>query len=242
MAPLGPCFRNSVIWVVVFQPSRKWNKHGQCVYASSNRKFHQFLTWSDNRQLHTGFRCSLFYNSYVLPSMLYGCQFLSAGTIAFFDKKLRSPPSDAFCNGPPPGAAGLGELGWAPFRHEVLKNQFSLFGRLSSASPAGTRRGLAARVFRNALGQQASWALITMRDCVVQAPHMWGVSPGCSGSTVSAWRRRCMRPALDRHAAVARRAEVAAVPWLSLFAVCHPRLGKFLSISPLLSCVHRHCL
>ena len=115
-------------------------------------------------------------------------------------------------------------LGWAPFRHKVLKSQFSLFGRLSPASPAGTHRGPAARVFLYDLDQQVVRACEIadhMRDCGVQAPPAWGMSPGCSVSTVSAWRRMC--PSWDRHAAVARRAKVAAVPSLSLFAVCHPK-------------------
>ena len=212
---------------VVFQSSRKWSKHGERLYTNSHRKFHQFLTWAENRQLHTGFRRSLF-QSYVLPSMLYGCQFLSNSTVTFLDKKLRQWgrrllqwPSGA------PGATVLGELGWAPFRHEVLRSQFSLFGRLCSADPAGAHRRLAARVFRYALCQQHSWAQEVsnhMRDCGIHAPHVRGVSPGCNRSTVAAWRRRCMCPALDRHAAAARRAEVAAVPSLRLFAECHPRL------------------
>ena len=122
----------------------------------------------------------------------------------------------------------LGELGWVPFRQEVLRSQFSLFGRLCSADSAGTHRGLAARVFRYALGQEHSWAQEVsknMRDCGIHAPHVWGVSPGCSGRTVAAWRRHCMCPALDRHAVAARRAEVAAVPSLRLFAECHPGLN-----------------
>ena len=213
---------------VVFQSSRKWSKHGERLYTNSNRKFHQFLTSAENRQLHTGFRRSLF-QSYVLPSMLYGCQFLSNSTVTFLDKKLRQWgrrllqwPSGA------PGATVLGELGWAPFRHEVLRSQFSLFGRLCSADPAGAHRRLAARVFRYALCQQHSWAQEVsnhMRDCGIHAPHVRGVSPGCNRSTVAAWRRRRMCPALDRHAAAARRAEVAAVPSLRLFAECHPRLS-----------------
>ena len=31
-----------------------------------------------------------------------------------------------------------------------------------------------------------------LRDCGVQVPHMWGVSPCCSGGSVSAWKRRCV--------------------------------------------------
>ena len=127
-----------------------------------------------------------------------------------------------------PGAAVLGELGWAPLRYEVLKSQFNLFGRICSASPTGSHRGLAARVFRYALGQQSSWArevADSMRDCCIHAPHVWGVSPGCGGSAMAAWRRRCMCPALDRHAAIARHAEVATVPSLRLFAECHPWLN-----------------
>ena len=61
---------------VVLQSSRNQNRHGQIVYASSNRKFHQFLTWSENRQLHTSFRCGLF-NSYGLSisQRRYPCLF-----------------------------------------------------------------------------------------------------------------------------------------------------------------------
>ena len=104
---------------VVFQSSRKWSMHGERLYANSNRKFHQFLTWAENRQLHTGFRRSLF-QSYVLPSMLYGCQFLSTSAVNFLDKKLRQWgrrllqwPSGA------PGAAVLG-VGYEGLRVEVM--------------------------------------------------------------------------------------------------------------------------
>ena len=213
---------------VVFPSSRKWSIHGERLYANSNRKFHPFFTWAENRQLHTGFRRSLF-QSYVLPSMLYGCQFFSTNAVNFLDKKLRhwgrrllQWPSGA------PDAAVLGELGWVPFRQEVLRSPFSLFGRLCSADSAGGHRGFAARVFRYALGQEHSWAQEVsknMRDCGIHAPHVWGVSPGCSGRTVAAWRRHCMCLALDRHAVAARRAEVAAMPSLRLFAECHPGLN-----------------
>ena len=50
-----------------------------------------------------------------------------------------------------------------------------------------------------------------LRDCGVQAPHVWGVSSCCSGGSVFAWKRRCVCLALDRHAAFARRDDVAAV-------------------------------
>ena len=77
---------------------QQWNKHGQRVYASStNHKFHQFLTWWDNRQVHTGFLCSLF-NSYVFPYTLYGCQFLSTSTFALWTRNYVSGPA-AFCSG-----------------------------------------------------------------------------------------------------------------------------------------------
>ena len=81
--------------------------------------------------------------------MLYGCQFPSTSAVNFLDKKLRQWgrrllqwPSGA------PGAGVLGELGWIPFRREVLRSQFCLFGRLCSADSAGTHRGLAARALK----------------------------------------------------------------------------------------------
>jgi len=162
----------------------------------------EFLTWAEGRQLHTGFRRSLF-QSYVLTSMLYGCQFLNNCTATFLDKKQRQWGRRLYLLSP-----------------QVLRSQFNLFGRLCSADPAGTHRGVAARVFRYALRQQHSWVQEVnnnMRDCHIHAPHVWGVTPGCSVAA-------CAR-LLDRHAVTARRAEVMAVPSLRFFAECHPRLN-----------------
>ena len=166
---------------VIFQSSRKWNKHADHLCEKSRRKFYQCLAWAENHRLHLGFRRSLFH-SYVLPAMLYGSQFLSTAAIASMDKKLRQWgrrlllwPSGA------PGAAVLGELGWAPFRFEVFKDQFRLFGRLCSVNPAGAYRGVAARVFRYALEQQGSWAhgvAASMRELGIDLPPLWGLSPG----------------------------------------------------------------
>ena len=212
---------------VLFQSSRAWSKHGRRLYEKSNRKFHQFLAWAENRQLPTGFRRSLF-QSYVLPSMLYGSQFLSAASISFLDTKLRQWgrrllqwPAGA------PGAAVLGELGWVSFAFEVFRAQFGLFGRLSSVHPDGAHRGLAARVFRYALGRQGSWAQqvsTSLCENGIDMPHLWGVSPGCSPRALAVWQRRCMRPALHRNAVAACRNEVAAMPSLRLFAQCHSHM------------------
>ena len=212
---------------VLFQSSRAWSKHGRRLYEKSNRKFHQFLAWAENRQLPTGFRRSLF-QSYVLPSMLYGSQFLSAASISFLDTKLRQwgrrllqRPAGA------PGAAVLGELGWVSFAFEVFRAQFGLFGRLSSVHPDGAHRGLAARVFRYALGRQGSWAQqvsTSLCENGIDMPHLWGVSPGCSPRALAVWQRRCMRPALHRNAVAACRNEVAAMPSLRLFAQCHSHM------------------
>ena len=75
-----------------------------------------------------------------------------------------------------------------PLSPRGVEKQFSLFGRLCSAVPAGTHRGLAARVFHYAVSQQQCWArksliiCVTVASCGIHAPHLWGVSPGCSGS------------------------------------------------------------
>ena len=144
---------------VTFAASRKWRQHETRLIVKGTRRFYQFLGWAENRQLHTGFRNALF-QTYVLPSTLYGTQFLDSATIARLDQVIRQwgrPllqwPSDA------PGAAVLGELGWASFVFQVKRLQFGFFGRLSATSTRDVRRGLAARVFNFALSRPGSWAV-----------------------------------------------------------------------------------
>ena len=71
---------------------------------------------------------------------------------------------------------------------------------LCSADPAGTHKGLAARLFRCALGQQHSWVQEIanhMRDCGIHAPHAWGVLPAAQEAP---WLSRdvavCARPCI----------------------------------------------
>ena len=73
--------------------------------------------------------------------------FSAPAPLPVFTKKLRQWgrrllqwPSGA------PGSAMLGELAWAPFRHEVVENQCSLFGRSSSADPSLSLRFSPARL------------------------------------------------------------------------------------------------
>ena len=136
-----------------------------------------------------------------------------------------------------PGAAVLGELGWAPFRFEVSRDQFRLFGRRCSVNPAGAYRGVAARVFRYALEQQGSWAhgvVASMRELGIDLPPLWGLFPRCSPNAVfTAWTRPCMLPTLYWRASAASQAEVDAAPSLRMFARCHPNLSF---------CTAIHCL
>ena len=162
--------------------------------------------------------------------MLYGSQFLSTAAIASMDRKLRRwgrrlllwPSGGAL------SAAVLGELGGAPFHFEIVKDQFRLFGRFCSVNPAGASRGVAARVFRYALGQKGSWAhgvAASMRELGIDLPPLWGLSPECSPNAVTAWKRHCVLPTLNRRALAASQAEVAAVPSRRMLARCHPSLS-----------------
>ena len=137
---------------VIFQSSRKWSKHCDRLVERCTGKFHQSVSWAENRQLHTVFRRSLF-QSYGLPSMLYGSHFLDQSSLKKLDQKLDQKLRQFGRRLPlwPSGAAGaavLGELGWHPFLVEVQRVQFALFGRLSVASAHGVHRSLAARVFQ----------------------------------------------------------------------------------------------
>ncbi|CAE8632921.1 unnamed protein product [Polarella glacialis] len=60
---------------VVFHSSGRWREHAEHLCCRGQRRFYQFLAWSENRQLHTGFRESLL-TSCVLPSVLFGSEFL----------------------------------------------------------------------------------------------------------------------------------------------------------------------
>eukprot|EP00439_Symbiodinium_sp_Y106_P028743 s4698_g3.t1 len=143
---------------VVLQASKKWSKQTDRLRSKSTRKFYQCVAWAEGRGLHTSFRRSLFH-SYVLPSMTHGAAFLDDASVRRLDKHARQL-GRRLLNWPSrsPGAAVLGELGWDPFAVQVLRVQASLFGRLCSATPGGVHRGLAARVFRYAVGIQSSLA------------------------------------------------------------------------------------
>ena len=133
-----------------------------------------------------------------------------------------------------PGAAVLGELGWDPFAVQVLRVQASLFGRLCSATPGGVHRGLAARVFRYAVGIQSSLAArisLALRSAGVTLPAEFGLGPGSDVSILQRWRHSCVRPALDGVGLRLRRAEASQVASLATFLQCHPNLD----FSP---CIH----
>ena len=55
-----PCVSSYTYLGVTCQTSRKWKLHVERLSDKGNRKFHQFLGWAENRQLHTGFRNGLF--------------------------------------------------------------------------------------------------------------------------------------------------------------------------------------
>ena len=196
---------------VVFQASRRWNKHADRLVEKGNREFHQSIAWAEIRRLQTGFRRSLFRAS-MLPSLLHGAVFLDDAFLQRLDPQMRqwgrrllSWPAGA------PGAAVLDELGWAPFAMEVPKTQASLLGRLSSADPNGIHRSLAARVFRYALRMPGSWVHDTsnkLRSAGVTLPDAFGVVLGCAPRVIERWTHRCVRPALDAFSFRMRQAEV----------------------------------
>ena len=155
---LLPCVRQYTYLGVTFEASRKWHKHAARLLDAGNRRFHQFLGWAENRQLHTGFRSQVF-QTYVLPAIVYGAHFLDSGQVARLDQKLRQWGRRLLhWPGGAPSAAVLGELGWLPFLFEMQRLQFGFFGRLATADAPGARRSLAARVFNFALQQPGSWA------------------------------------------------------------------------------------
>ena len=206
------------------------HKHG----LSSTRKFYQCVAWAEGRGLHTSFRRSLFH-SYVLPSLTYGAAFLDDASVRRLDKHARQL-GRRLLNWPSrsPGAAVLGELGWDPFAVQVLRVQASLFGHLCSATPGGVHRGLAARVFRYAVGIQSSLAArisLALRSAGVTLPAEFGLGPGSDVSLLQRWRHRCVRPALDGIGLRLRRAEASQVASLATFLQCHPNLD----FSP---CIH----
>ena len=142
-------------------------------------------------------------------------------------RRLLSWPAGA------PGAAVLGELGWGPFSIEVQKLQTNLFGRLSSTSPVGVHRGLAARVFRYALRVPNSWAHATassLSSAGITLPAAFGVVPGCAPRFVKRWKERCVRPALTTTSFRMRQAESSQLPSLATFFQCHPGLDFCSSI------------
>ena len=185
---LLPCVRQYTYLGVTFEASRKWRKHAARLMDTGNHRFHQFLGWAENRQLHTGFRSQLF-QTYVLPAILYGAHFLDSGQLARLDQKLRQWgrrllhwPSGA------PHAAVLGELGWLPFVFEVQRLQFGLFGRLATADAFGARRSLAARVFQlcfAAPGFVGAWCFARIAGCWYTAPPFMelGAWRGCKAGS-----------------------------------------------------------
>ena len=228
-----PCVPHYTYLGVTFAASRKWRQHETRLIAKSTRRFLQFLCWAENRQLHTGFRNALF-QTYVLLSTLYGTQFLDSATIARLDKVIRQWgrrllqwPSGA------PGAAVLGELGWAPFLFQVKRLQFGLFGRLSATSTRDVRRGLAARVFNFAVSRPGSWAYETaqtLHQDGVMSPASYGVLPGSGLRRVWQWTRHQVVQTLQQRAHASYRAELLAVPSLANYAVYQPRLHCLVSI------------
>ena len=228
-----PCVPHYTYLGVTFAASRKWRQHETRLIVKSTRRFYQFLGWAENRQLHTGFRNALF-QTYVLPSTLYGTQFLDSATIVRLDKVIRQWgrrllqwPSGA------PGAAVLGELGWAPFLFQVKRLQFGLFGRLSATSTRDVRRGLAARVFNFALSRPGSWAYETaqtLHQDGVMSPASYGVLPGSGLRRVWQWTRHQVVQTLQQRAHASYRADLLAVPSLANYAVYQPRLHCLVSI------------
>ena len=128
---------------VVFQASRKWQQHAQSRIERSTGKFHQSISWAENRGLCTNFRSGLTY----LLILKYGCQFLDVASIRLLDQKAQ-PFGRRLLRWPwgAPGAAVVGEMGWPPMSVEVRRLQLSLFGRLSAAGGTDDGRTLARRV------------------------------------------------------------------------------------------------
>ena len=212
---------------VIFQASKRWNKQTDRLISKSTRKFHQCIAWAESRGLHTSFRRSLF-QSYVLPSMTHGAAFLDDTSVRRLDKHVRQLGRRLLCwPAGTPNAAVLGELGWDPFAVQVLRGQASLLGRLSSATPGGMHRGLAARVFRYAVGVPSSWAAGASRalnSAGVTLPHEFGLGPGSNLRVLQRWRHRCVRPVLDRVGWRARQVEASELASLATFIQCHPDL------------------
>ena len=164
----------------------------------------------------TNFRTSLF-RSYVLPSLLYGSQFLDEPSVRLLDKKMRQFgrrllmwPRGA------PGAAVVGELGWCPLSVEVRRLQFSLFSRLSAAGGTDDGRTLASRVFNYAVRSPGSWAhdvKLLLQSTGSPLPADVGVLPGAQAAQLQ-WRRSVARPLLHCQALAQYRSEVVAVPSL----------------------------
>ena len=224
---LLPCVRQYTYLGVTFEASRKWHKHAARLLDAGNRRFHQFLGWAENRQLHTGFRGQLF-QTYVLPAIVYGAHFLDSGQVARLDQKLRQWGRRLLhWPGGAPSAAVLGELGWLPFLFEMQRLQFGLFGRLATADALGARRSLAARVFNFALQQPGSWAHSvsqTMRDSGIPLPRSCGLLPGAGARQVAHWSRHAVRPVLLQRAHAQYRGELMALPSLADYAVYQPLL------------------
>ncbi|CAE7749885.1 pol, partial [Symbiodinium sp. CCMP2456] len=224
---LLPCVRQYTYLGVTFAASRKWHKHAARLMDTGNRRFHQFLGWAENRQLHTGIRSQLF-QTYVLPTILYGAHFLDSGQLARLDQKLRQWerrllhwPRGA------PNAAVLGELGWWPYVFEVQRLQFDLFGLLATADASNARRSLAARVFSFALQRPGSWAhgvSQRLRDAGVPLPRSWSLVPGGDARQVAHWSRHAVRPVLLHRAQSQYCGELMAMPSLADYAVFQPRL------------------
>ena len=223
-----PCVSCYKYLGVTFQSSGKWREHGARLVEKCRCRFYQFLGWAENRQLHTGYRSSLF-RTYVLPSMMYGAQFLDSAWVARLDKIMRQWgrrlllwPTGA------PSAAVLGELGWPPLSVEVARARLGLFGRLSVVPGHDVRRGLASRVFNFAQTQPHSWAYEvaqSLNQYGISLPSSWGIFPGASEQLVSRWIQHHVRPALQRVAQSQYHCELAALTSLADYAVFQPRLG-----------------
>ena len=208
---------------VAFASRRTWHAHLQLVQRRGNQRIASAVAWAAGEGLDLSVMDFLA-GRFVLPSALYGCEFLSGPALSGLDRCLRGWgrrllrwPAGA------PNFAVLGTLGWWDAQTRMLYRAASLVGRLLTLPHGDT--SVVAFVAAHARAQPRSWlstTLAALSAVGVPGPSEWGVGPGAPRGVAARWCHVGARRALGAHFQRHYRAGLAALPSLHSFATWVP--------------------
>ena len=207
---------------------RSWRPHADHLLARGAQRYGQCVAWAERESLPLPFLCCLM-SIYVLPSVLFGTEFLDPVGIRMVDRGMRrwgrrllQWPAGV------PGAAVSGSLPSFQVQPCILERSFRLLGRLLSIGRSSRHRSLAREVFAVAQEAPGSWAFAvrqSLEELHINSPEAWHIGPGVPHDVVHTWLVHAVRPALHAWSSHWYRLEASVTASLALFLQWQPVPG-----------------